>query len=77
MSIVDTIRDHVREHRRGMVADLVFAVAWVTAVSAFFEMVSGPRWAYYLFMSAGVVAYFGFFWSLELARDHRRERQRD
>lgn len=69
MSIVDTITDHVREHRSGMVSDLVFALVWVTIVEGFFSVVDGPQWAYYLFMLAGVVAYFGFFWSLELARE--------
>lgn len=63
--------DAIREHHRSMVADLAFAVAWVTMVSVFFDVVDGPRWAYYLFMFAGVVAYFGFFWSLERAREAR------
>lgn len=73
MSLVDAVRDHVREHRRGMVADLVFATAWVTAVSLLFEVAHGPQWAYYLLMFSGVVAYFGFFWSLELAREGRAD----
>ena len=68
MSIVDTIRNHVREHRSGMVSDLVFALVWVTIVELFFNFVDGPQWAYYMFMLAGIVAYFGFFWSLELAK---------
>jgi hypothetical protein len=71
MKLADTIRDHVREHRSGMLADLVFALAWVTVVSVFFDIVEGPQWAYYLFMLSGVVAYFGFFWSLELTREER------
>ena len=69
MSIVDSIRDHVREHRSGMVSDLLFALVWVTLVEVFFTVVDGPQWAYYLFMLAGIVAYFGFFWSLERARE--------
>ncbi|MFD1588960.1 hypothetical protein ACFR9U_18430 [Halorientalis brevis] len=68
MSIVDTISNHVREHRSGMVSDLVFALVWVTIVELFFNFVDGPTWAYYMFMLAGIVAYFGFFWSLELAK---------
>lgn len=68
MSIAETIRNHVKEHRSGMVTDLVFAMFWVTMVSALFNVVDGPKWAYYMFMLAGVVAYYGFFWSLELAR---------
>lgn len=71
MSIVDSIRDHVREHRSGMVSDLLFALAWVTLVEVFFTVVDGPQWAYYLFMLAGIAAYFGFFWSLERAREAR------
>jgi len=71
MSLVDCIRDHVREHRSGMVSDLLFALVWVTIVELFFRFVDGPQWAYYLFMLAGILAYFGFFWSLELARERQ------
>ncbi|SFG46035.1 hypothetical protein SAMN04488063_2120 [Halopelagius inordinatus] len=67
MSLVDTLR----EHGSGMLADLTFAIVWVTGVSLFFEFVDGPQWAYYMFMLAGVVAYFGFFWSLDMAREQR------
>jgi hypothetical protein len=69
MSVVDAVREHVREHRDGMVFDLVFAVVWVTVVSVLFEVLQGPQWAYYLCMFAGVIAYFGFVGSLSLARD--------
>jgi len=69
VSALDTIRGHLREHGRGMLVDLVFAVVWVTVVSLLFDLVDGPRWAYYLLMATGVVAYFGFFWSLSAARD--------
>jgi hypothetical protein len=69
MSLADALREHVREHHRGMFVDLVFAVAWVTAVSVLFAVLDGPRWAYYLTMFGGVVAYYGFFASLEAARD--------
>lgn len=68
MTIIDKVRDSIREHRSGMVMDLVFAVVWVTLVSIIFDLVDGPQWAYYLFMFAGVVAYFGFFASLDAAR---------
>ncbi|AQL44110.1 hypothetical protein BV210_15970 [Halorientalis sp. IM1011] len=71
MSLVDSIRDHVREHRSGMVSDLLFALVWVTLVELFFRFVDGPQWAYYMFMLAGILAYFGFFWSLELAREQQ------
>ncbi|WP_129114937.1 hypothetical protein [Halegenticoccus tardaugens] len=69
MSRFEAIRAHVRENRSGMFVDLVFAMAWVTVVSIVFELLQGPRWAYYLAMFAGVVAYYGFFWSLEAAKD--------
>lgn len=58
---------YVAEHRHGMVGDLVFAIAWVTLVNAFFRFVDGPTWAYYMFMLAGVVAYFGFVFSAQAA----------
>lgn len=70
MTIIDRVRAYVREHRSGMLVDLVFAVVWVTVVSLIFDVVAGPRWAYYLFMFAGVVAYFGFFASLDVARQN-------
>jgi len=69
VSALERLRSHVREHRRGMLLDLVFAMVWVSVVSLLFDVVDGPRWAYYLLMAAGVVAYFGFFWSLSLARE--------
>lgn len=69
MSRLEAIGAHVREHRSGMFVDLVFAMAWVTAVSLLFEAVRGPQWAYYLAMFGGVVAYYGFFWSLDAARE--------
>lgn len=58
---------YVLENRRGMLGDLVFALVWVTLVNAFFQVVDGPDWAYYLMLAAGVVAYFGFIYSLQLA----------
>lgn len=67
MKIVDTIR----EHRREIFVDLMFATIWVTAVSVIFDVLQGPQWAYYLTLLAGVVAYFGFFTSLEAARERQ------
>ncbi len=54
-----------------MVHDLMFAVVWVGLVSFLFDFVltSAPAWAFYMFMLAGIPAYFGFFISLELARE--------
>lgn len=70
MSLGDRIRDHAREHRTGMLHDLMFAVVWVGLVSLLFDLVfvSAPTWAFYLFMVAGIPAYFGFFFSLEQAK---------
>lgn len=68
MSLADRLKEHVREHRSGMVYDLLFAVVWVTVVAFLFDFVfvGAPRWVFYMFMLAGIPAYFGFFWSLEL-----------
>ncbi len=52
-----------------MVVDLAFAVIWVAVVTALFDLLQGPTWAYHLSLAAGVVGYFGFFASLESARD--------
>ena len=60
-----------REERWGLLADLAFAVIWVTVVDVLFRVLEGPDWAYYMFMLAGIVAYFGFFASLKLARSVR------
>ncbi len=70
MSVIDRLREHASENRRGMFYDLVFAVVWVAIVSFLFDVVfvDAPLWAFYLFMIAGIPAYFGFFWSLEQAK---------
>lgn len=68
---LERLGDYLREHRGGIVTDLVFALVWVTLVNALFGVVDGPTWAYYLLMAAGVVAYYGFFLSLETARTAR------
>ena len=60
-----------REDRWGLLVDLVFAIAWVTVVDLIFRVLEGPDWAYYLFMLAGIAAYFLFFISLELATSER------
>ncbi|APW99674.1 hypothetical protein CHINAEXTREME_18700 [Halobiforma lacisalsi AJ5] len=61
-----------REERWGILADLAFAVVWVTMVEVLFTFVDGPTWAYYACMFAGVVAYFGFVWNFELATSRQR-----
>ena len=68
MSLAATVRDHVREHRSGMAVDLAFAVTWVAVVSGLFGFLGAPQWATHLALFGGVVAYFGFFASLSVAR---------
>ncbi|MBX0304785.1 hypothetical protein [Haloarcula salinisoli] len=68
--LLETVGEHVDEHRGGMVVDFVFALAWVTVVTVVFDLLpGGPEWLYYLTLLGGVVAYFGFFWSLEAVRE--------
>jgi len=69
MSLADRLREHVREHKSGMLYDLLFAVIWVGLVAFLFDavFVGALAWVFYMFMLAGIPAYFGFFWSLELA----------
>lgn len=66
--IVATVRNHVQNHRDGMVVDLAFALCWVTAVTILFDLLQGPEWAYQLCLLSGVIAYFGFFASLSAAK---------
>jgi hypothetical protein len=72
MDALDRLGEYVRENRGGLLTDLVFAVVWVTLVNVIFRVLDGPDWAYYMFMLAGIVAYFGLVWSLQLAREGRR-----
>ncbi|SEH11413.1 hypothetical protein SAMN04487967_0339 [Natronorubrum sediminis] len=69
-NVAEWIRQ-AREDRWGILVDLVFAIVWVTMVDLLFRILEGPDWAYYLFMLAGIVAYFGFFISLEMATTNR------
>lgn len=69
MSAIERLRETLSQHGRGLATDLAFAVVWVTLVEAFFTLVEGPQWAYYLFMLAGVIAYFGFFASVGRATE--------
>jgi len=67
--LLETVGEHVDEHRGGMVVDFVFALAWVTVVTVVFDLLpGGPQWLYYLTLLGGVVAYYGFFWSLDAVR---------
>lgn len=70
MSRRDRFFEQLRENRTGMLHDLIFAVIWVGFVSILFDFVfvSAPTWALYLFMLAGIPAYFGFFYSLGQAK---------
>lgn len=69
MSAIDRLREVLGRHGRGLLTDLAFAVVWVTIVEVFFAVVDGPQWAYYMFMLAGIVAYFGFFASLDARKN--------
>lgn len=71
--LVDRVRSHVVENRTGMLQDLTFAVAWVTLASLLhdFAFPNAPQWVLYMFMLAGVPAYFGFFFSLAVTRQQR------
>lgn len=77
MSLDDRIREHVGEHRTGMIHDLMFAVVWVAIVTLLFDLVfvEAPTYAYYLLLATGIPAYFAFFWSLAYAR-HLKEVER-
>ena len=57
----------MEENKSGMLYDLMFAVVWVGIVAFLFDFVfvGAPSWAFYMFMLAGIPAYFGFFWPLE------------
>ena len=68
-SLADRIRSHVKGNRTGMLQDLAFAVAWVTVASVLYDFLfsTSPQWVLYMFMLAGIPAYFGFFMSLEAA----------
>jgi hypothetical protein len=70
MSLGDRLQNHLRDEQQGMLYDILFALVWVSLVSALFQFVfvTGPTWAYYLFMLCGIPAYFGFFWSLRVAK---------
>lgn len=70
MSFREAVGDHISEHRSGMLVDLVFACSWVTMVTVLFRVLDGPEWAYYLCMLAGVIAYYGFFASVAIAREN-------
>lgn len=76
MSLGDRLQNHLRDNRQGMVHDALFALGWVGFISILFDFVfvSAPTWAYYLFLLSGVPAYFGFFWSLEIAKAQQAER---
>lgn len=72
-SLTDRVRSHVSENRTGMLQDLAFAVVWVTLVSVLYDFAfaDSPQWVLYMFMLAGIPAYFGFFISLEMAKENR------
>jgi len=70
-TVVDRLRSHVRENRGGMFYDLVFALVWVTSVSLLYNglFTGAPQWVLYMFMLAGIPAYYGFVLSLSMAKE--------
>ena len=74
-SVADRARTVLSENGTGMAQDLLFALAWVGLASVLYDFVfpTAPRWVLYMFMLAGIPAYFGFFISLEIAKE-RSER---
>jgi len=71
MGLRDSLREHVSEHRYGMVYDLAFAVGWVTVVTVVHGLLQGPEWAYYLLLLTGIPTYFLFHASLSVATAER------
>lgn len=67
------LRERLREQRRGMFIDLVFAVVWVTLASVLVALLDGPQWALYLLLAAGIPGYFVFFYSLRIARTREQK----
>lgn len=68
------IGNHIYENKDGMAFDLVFAVVWVTIVSVFVALVDAPTMARYVLLATGIPAYFGFVYSLELAKQYEKDR---
>ena len=73
-SVADRARRIVSENGTGMLQDLLFAFAWVGLASLLYDFAfpTAPRWVLYMFMLAGIPAYFGFFVSLEIAKENSR-----
>lgn len=70
MTAVGEWVERLREHRWGLLVDLVFALLWVTMVELLVGLLNGPSWAYYLLVLTGIVAYFVFFETLDsVAKD--------
>lgn len=74
MSFPERLQEYVAEHQWGILQDLLFALAWVGFVVVFFAVVDGPQWAYYMFLLAGIPAYYGFVYSWKMAREQQRQR---
>ena len=70
-SVADRARTVLSENGTGMAQDLLFALAWVGLASVLYDFAfpTAPRWVLYMFMLAGIPAYFGFFISLEIAKE--------
>ena len=71
-SRIDRVREHVRENRDTVLADLAFAVVWVAVVTLLFDVLQGPQWIYHLTLAGGIVAHYGFFASLDAVNAQSR-----
>lgn len=69
MSLLDAVRDHVVEHHDGMLFDLAFAFTWVIVVTLLFETFDAPQLVYCGALASSVVAYYGFVFSLQHAKE--------
>lgn len=70
---IETLRDRVSENRRGMLVDLVFAVAWVTVATVIANALHAPDYARYLLLGAGIPAYYALFISFDVLEQQQQE----
>lgn len=70
-SVADRARHVLSENGTGMLQDLLFALVWVGLASLVYDVAfpTAPQWVLYMLMIAGIPAYFGFFVSLEMAKE--------
>lgn len=69
MSRLERLAESIGEERWELLTDLVFAIVWVTLVTALFDVLDGPQWAYYGFMLLGIPVYYVMFTTTEAMAD--------